>query len=189
MDESILNSNFLLYRKKLETVCDEDLSQFFDDLGELIKNATFSSIEESGLAYDGSFVIMVLKNISKYAFKLNEMLNEDLKVDTKSLIKVCLLHHISKIFLYKKTKDEWKKSKGMIYEYNETNNALKGGLKSVSICLKYGIKFTEEEIEAMTIMDRDDEQSKYYSSMLSVLVKESNELSYYINKNLYKLEK
>ena len=189
MDEEILNTNFLLYRKKLEDAVCIDLTDMFNEIGENIKKSTFSSIEESGVAFEGALIIMSLKRISKYAFKINEMLPETLKVDVKSLIKVCLLQHISKAFMFSKCKEDWKIKKGMIYEFTPTTNALKGGMKSLIIALKYNIPFNEDEIEAMTCLDRNNKKKKYYSSMLSLIVRQANELASYTSRKNYLIEK
>lgn len=177
MNEEVLNANLLLYRKKLENVLDVDLTNFFNDFSDKLKVATFSSTVDSGAAYEGALIHTTLKVISKYAFKINEMLPENKRVDSKSLIKVCLLQHISKVDSFIKTTEDWKIKKGVLYDFAPTNNSLRTGLKSVIIALKYGIQFSDDELEAMTILDREDTQAKYYASMLSVIVRQANELA------------
>ena len=189
MTEEILNANYILYRKKLENACDMDLSSLFDDMGENIRTATFATNEDSGCAYDGSLIVMTLKNIAIYAFKLNSLIHPSLQVDTKSLVKVCLLQHISKANMFVKTEDKWKLSKGINYEFVPSTVALNVSMKSISICMKYGISLTENEIEAMTLTERYDEQAKYFSSLLGIIVRQSNELAIATAKLQYQQEK
>ena len=175
--EEALNSNLVLYRKKLENVLDVNLSQFFDDLSDKLKVATFASTEDSGEAFEGSLIHVTLKVISKFAFKINEFLPQANQVNARSLVKVCLLQHISKMDFFVKTSEDWKIKRGILYDFAPSYNSLRTGLKSLYICLNYGISFTPDEIEAMTILDREDEQSKYYCSTLALIVRQANELA------------
>lgn len=177
MNEEYLNSNLLLYRKKLESALETDLTQFFDAVGDKLKVATFASTVESGAAYDGALIEVTLKKITKFAVNINQLLPEDKQVDKKSLVKVCLLQHISKIDFFIKSTEDWKIKKGILYEFAPTTNSLRTGLKSLSICMNFGIQFTPDEMEAMTILDREDEQAKYYCSTLALIVRQANELS------------
>ena len=53
------------------------------------------------------------------------------------------------------------------------------GLHSVLLCHDLGIELTPQEVEAMTITDRtnDDLQAKYFASPLSVILRQANELT------------
>ena len=55
--------------------------------------------------------------------------------------------------------------------------------------MKYGISLTENEIEAMTLTERYDEQAKYFSSLLGIIVRQSNELAIATAKLQYQQEK
>ena len=48
-----------------------------------------------------------------------------------------------------------------------------------------GITFTPQEIEAMTILDRDpsDEQARFFASTLSIIIKQANELAFLQTRN------
>ena len=52
-------------------------------------------------------------------------------------------------------------------------------MRSVLICNECGIQLTEEEMEAMLILDRAEEgdaQAKFFSTPLSIVIKLTNEL-------------
>ena len=174
LSEEKINKNYLVFQKTMEDN-GIDISKMVDDIGEKIKNATFTSNNDSGSAYDGA-LLQNVKEIAIIAVKNNDMLADAFKVNKQSLIKICFLHQISKCEMFVESKDEWKKKRGINYEFSEYNYALRNGMRSVALCLKYGITFTDEELEGMTIMDRsgDDDQSRFMSSMLSVLIREAN---------------
>ena len=62
--------------------------------------------------------------------------------------------------------------------------SLKLGMRSLIICQNLGITFNEVEAEAMIVMDRDENESqvKYYSSTLSTIIKQANELTFLQNR-------
>ena len=56
---------------------------------------------------------------------------------------------------------------------------MKMGLRSIALCEECDIKLTAEEIEAMTILDRETEdQAKFFASPLAQIVKIANELTF-----------
>ena len=174
LSEEKINKNYLVFQKTMEDN-GIDISKMVDDIGEKIKNATFTSNNDSGSAYDGA-LLQNVKEIAIIAVKNNDMLPESVQVDKKSLLKVCFLHQIGKVNMFIPTKDDWKIKRGIKYDFADYDYALKTGMRSIGLCMKYGINFTDEELEGMTILDRsiDDDQSRYLASMLSVLIREAN---------------
>ena len=76
--------------------------------------------------------------------------------------------------------DKWRQEHlGEIYRYKDGNPAIPVTMHSIAMCTQCGITFTPEEIEAMTILDRndDDKQVKFFKSMLSTIVKSAYELA------------
>ena len=187
MTEDVMNANFLVYRKKLEQAVNVDLTSLFEDYGESIKVSPFSSVEDSGTAYDGGFVEYVLKKFTKTAVKLNELLPQDLICDKNSLVKVCLLQHLPKVKLFVKTKEDWKIKKGVLYDVVQQPTVLRNGENTIMLCMKYGIPLTNEEAEAILSIDRVDDQSKYYSTLLTMIVRQANEMASYVCRNQFKL--
>jgi hypothetical protein len=81
-------------------------------------------------------------------------ISKDICIDKKSLARVCLLHDVCKIGLYKKIrkwrKDEqgkWESYSG--YEHAKLDLPVGHGELSVIKCLQAGIKLTDEEILAI----------------------------------------
>lgn len=180
LTEEKINLNFILFLKKIEelNIPNFNFSTFQEEVGEKLKNATYGIIGEN-IAYEGSFIDIVLRKITKYAVQINELLPEEKRVDKVTLVKVCLLHQISKVEMFQKATSEHNQNKSPYFEFAPYDFALKCGLRSVALCMKYGISFTEAELEAMTILDRswDDDQVKYKSNMISSLIKISNEVT------------
>ena len=75
-------------------------------------------------------------------------------------------------------KEQWKINKGMLYEFNsELATSLKLGERSIFLCMKYGIKLTEEEYDAMKVCDKDEEKNNSFVTPLAELVKIANQLT------------
>ena len=144
--------------------------------------------DSSGASYQGSLLNVVLNNLCVIATHINEGgfgINGNgkekhpyLYVDKKSLMKVLLLQHISKAELFVPSKEQWKINKGMLYEFNsELATSLKLGERSIFLCMKYGIKLTEEEYDAMKVCDKDEEKNNSFVTPLAELVKIANQLT------------
>lgn len=175
LDEKIINKNYALWLTKLqENDCNVD--ELTNKYGELIKNASLGMSSNSGTAYNGSMIHVVLRKICKYAININDMLPEELRIDKKKLLKVCLLQHISKAVMYKELEKE--NYRGDKYEFNDKLNApLKSGERSALMCLQNGIILTDDEFDAMRVLDKDDDKS-YYNSLLSSIVKSANIIAF-----------
>ena len=179
INEEIREKNLSIFLKKLEEVgCNINLN---DEIRNKIKNASFTTTNENGLAYEGSLLNVILRILTPFAIKINDVLPDNIKVDKNSLVKVCLLSHISKCEMFELNDNEWEKEKrGMIFKYAKSNIALKMGMKSLILSQQMGVNFTPEEIEAITIMDRrlDDEQAMFFSNPISVVLRQAHELTY-----------
>ena len=179
INEEIKEKNLSIFLKKLEEIGVN--VEFNETTLKLIKNATFTITNENGLAYEGSLLNVILRILTPFAIKINDTLPENIRVEKNSLIKVCLLSHISKCEMFEPNDNEWEKEKrGMLFKYAKSNIALKMGMKSLIFAQELGVKFTPEEIEAITIMDRrlDDEQTMFFSNPISVVLKQAHELTY-----------
>ena len=189
MPTDIVLKNFDNYYKGLvKTIGSELADKVIKALGgeEDVAVAPFFNLEESGVAYEGAFTRSVIRLI-KIAYNINDTLPDDLKVDERSINKVCLLSHIAKVQLYVPNENKWEiTNRGMNYAFNnELKGALRVGERSLFISTNAGVKFTEEEFEAMRIMDKDgadDNYSKYFSSPLSMVIRQANETLDYINR-------
>lgn len=178
--EDIKEKNFSLYIKKLNQLGVET-ERLVALYGDKIKEATFTNSNEFGNAYNGSFLEITLKVLTPFAVKLNDLLNENNRVNKESLVKVCLLHQISKVIKLIPNDNQWEvEKKGLLYKYDNTLPSIRTGLHSLNICSNCGITFSDDEAEAMTVNDRTatDEQAKWFSSVMATIIRQANELTY-----------
>ena len=182
MTDEQKSKNFNLYFKKLnEVVGDNKLSE---TISEKLLNATYSTKVDTGLAGDGTLLQTILYKLTAFAVKMNEMLPEEKRVNKETLIKICLLHQISKAIRLIPNDNEWEVEKrGILYKYNDENPSIRTGLHSLILAQQAGISFTADEAEAMTVNDRDlsDDQARWHQSTLSSIVRMANEMTYIAN--------
>ena len=96
LSKEILVSNFSKYKKRLITyVGDQEAESIIEELGgdDAVMNATYANMENTGLAYDGSFTETVIA-LTVYAIKINDLLPEEKQVSKESIAKVALLSQI-----------------------------------------------------------------------------------------------
>lgn len=176
------NPNYDLYFEKLKGagVPEDACEKLKETYGKDLLMGSFATMNDTAMAYDGSIIDVALKKLAVYAYKINNLFPEDVRVEPKSLIKVCLLQHISKAIRTEKCPETWRINRGELYSYTRLQPAIGTGLHSVAMASECGIPFNAFEIEAMTSIDRapDDAQSKYYSNVLSSIVKMANEMVY-----------
>ena len=189
LSKEILVSNFSKYKKRLITyVGEQEAESIIEELGgdDAVMNATYANMENTGLAYDGSFTETVIA-LTVYAIKINDLLPEEKQVSKESIAKVALLSQIGKVLLFKPQTNDWRRKKlGEKYTYTELDGAIRVGERSILIAMNSGVKFTEFEFEAMRIMDKQNENadnySKYFSGTLSMVIKQANEMIDIINR-------
>lgn len=131
----------------------------------------------------------VLNHLCTIAYHLNEdafginarqkYKHNSLRVDSDMLMRVLLLQHISKCELFAAQDQQWKISKGYLYDFNsELKTSLKTGERSIYLCQKYGIKLSEEEFEAMRIIDKEEDfKNNSHMTPLCAIVKIANQLT------------
>lgn len=175
-----LERNFKIFVAKLEEL-GISTKTLVERYGEVIKNASFSHKADNGMAYQGALLWAVLYKVTPYALKLNEMFPEGMRVDRNKLIKVCLLHQLSKAVKLVKNTNEWQAKSGkQPYMYDPSQPSIRTGLHSMVMCQECGIPFTVEEADAMTANDRDltDMQSKWHSSIFASIIRQASEMTY-----------
>lgn len=178
--QEIKEKNLKLFFGKLSKL-GVNTSVLEEKYGEKLLNATFTNSNEYGNAYDGSFLEILLKVLTPYAVRINELLPNDRSVDKDTLVKVCLLHQIAKAVRIVPNDNQWEiEKRGLIYKYNSELPSIRTGLHSLSMCIECGIDLTTDEIEALTINDRDlsDDQARWHASIMATIVRQANELTY-----------
>ena len=180
ISKEIMEKNFSLYTKKLAQI-GVNVDKLTELYGDKIMKASFTNSNEFDNAYEGSLLEIILKVLTPYAVKLNELLPEEQRVDKDTLVKVCLLHQIAKAIKFIPNDNQWEVEKRqLVYKYDGSLPSIRTGLFSVSMLQECDIKLTAQEIEALTINDRDltDDQSRWHSSVMATIVRQANELTY-----------
>lgn len=180
LSQEKININYVRWIEKLKKY-DAYSEKMINDIGGILKNSSFGITPSSGGAYKGSMIDITLNMLCVLAVHINEngLGNNHpfIKVNTNSLIKVLLIQHISKAIIFTEEKEQWKINKGSLYTFNENlNTTMKCGERTIYMCMKYGIKLSEEEYEAIRIIDKDDDKAMSFSSPLSALIKIVNQL-------------
>lgn len=145
-------------------------------LGESIISAPATTNKNMYGAFEGGLILQILL-ITKYAISLNDLLPETVKVDKSSLIKVCFIHQIGKTFIYELSNSP--DSRGNVYHYVKNIVPLTIGERSIFFALSNDVELTEHEVHSILFCFRDDvdDQSKWFSSTLTKLLKQANELA------------
>ena len=175
--------NLELFFKKLSEVGIETTT-LREIYGEKLINATYTFSNRDNGCGDGELLNTVLRKLTPMAININKLLPEDKQADQNSLIKVCLLAQISKAVMVSPNENKWEiENRGLLYKFNDSAVALKMGMRSISMCMECGITLTENEIEAISNIDREeDKQMKFFSSPLATVLRQAMELTDLINR-------
>lgn len=166
------------FNKTNETynILSENLLEF---LGEDLYSAPASNMESMYNAFPGGLIDYIL-TVTKYGINLNDILPESQRVDKKSIMRVCFLHQLGKVKLYKFCESEWhRKNQGKMYDFNEDLVSMRVGERSAYYSLRYGVELSDEEYQSILNYDKtdDDKQSRWYGSTLSTILRLANELA------------
>jgi hypothetical protein len=188
LTEEKINLNFVTFIDKLTKYNAYPKSLEDDEeFKKSLKNASAFIQKDSGGAYEGS-LIEHINHVALIAYNINNMLSDSVKVPLNSLIRSCYLQQISKALMIEKNTSEYEIGRGKLFRFKDNLPALKCGEYSILLCNKYGIELKENEYEAILSVDKiNDEQTKYFGSMLSLILKQANELAIAEMKAEYKL--
>lgn len=179
-------TTFKRYLTKLIGAAETNALIFYLGGENAIKEASFGMTKDSGCAYSGSFLENVLR-ISDIAMNINDnIFPEEKRVVAKSIYRVVLLQHLSKVTMYEDNTNQWEiDNRGILYKFRNTNVVLKGGERVILLLLKSGIQdITEEEYEAIRIIDKmkeDDFAITKHVSTLACIIRQANEINTMIN--------
>lgn len=165
------------------------LTEFYnmDKLKNELTSSPCAINEEMGTAYKGALLVHINMTMA-LAQRTAKMISGTFQIDEDSLLKVCVLMHLSKRYLYIENDNEWEiKNRGLNFKFNkELEGCLKGGERSALEAMNNGIKFTPVEFEAMKALDDDDDVSRNpYKSIMTTVIRQANELGYAIEKERY----
>jgi hypothetical protein len=121
------------------------------------------------------------------AQRLAKMVSGTFQVDETSLLKICCIMHLSKRHIYEINDNEWEiKNRGLNFKFKKDVEAcLKGGERSALEALNNGVKLTPTEFEAIKSLDNTENDSTVYKSIMTIVIKQANELGYAIEKEKY----
>lgn len=171
-----------------------DYAEIGKNLEEIVDLDTFMASPaapsaDSGLANEGDLMRHIVM-INYYAKNIASIYKTIYEVNLKSLVKVIVLHQLGKVGMFVPNTDEWQVKKlGKVYTFAETNVCLRTGERSKMMCGNAGVTFTEEEYEAMSILDKNAEEYENcarFRSHLSTIVRMANDLANTIARERYK---
>lgn len=188
LSQEVLVNNFLKYRKFLDALIGKSLTDVLIESSggeEALMCASFGTQNDAGTAFEGSLVMCTLE-IAEYAKKINETFS--LGISNASIYKVALLSHIAKSVMYLKNDNDWEiQKRGIIYKFNNgLNGSMRCGERSVYMSTQVGVKFTEDEFEAMRVVDKINEgdgEIRWYGTPLSMVIRQANEIVNLLKKN------
>lgn len=164
------------------------LSKHYDmgKLKEELLSSPCAITEEMGTAYKGA-LLMHINMVMALAQRTMKMISGTFQIDEDSLLKVCCIMHLSKRYMYVENENEWEiKNRGLLFKFSkDMEGCLKGGERSALEALNNGVKLTPTEFEAIKVLDEEDNTKNPFKSILSVIVRQSNELAYAIEKERY----
>lgn len=176
LSEERINANYLMFINKLQKYnCYSE--EMMNEMGERIKNASYSLSLDFGGAYRGGLIDITLNVLCKVGYMLNNNCMGAtngfplLSVNNDMLMRVLLLVNIAKADMFTIQTNEYKRKNGMPYEFVDTRTKLKIGERSLFLCQKYGIKLEEDEFEAFLSLDREDDKGERFNSPLFTMVK------------------
>lgn len=157
-----------------------------DTLREEILASPCTTNEESGNAYAGALLIHI-NMVMGIAQRIAKMISGTFQIDENSLIKVCMLMHLGKRFMFEPTDSEWEAKRGFPFRFKNNDYALKSSDLSIIEAGNNGVHLLPEEYEAIKAVDGDDSNGKkMFQNILSTVVRQANELAYCIEKERYK---
>lgn len=164
------------------------LHQYYDVelLKEELLSAPCAVNEEMGTAYKGALVMHINMTMALVQ-RIAKMISGTFQIDEESLLKVCILMHLSKRHMYVENDNEWEiKNRGLNFKFKkDIEGCIKGGERSALEALNNGVKLTPIEFEAIKALDDTENTSTVYKSIITVIVKQANELGYSIEKEKY----
>ena len=97
--------NYSLFINKLQTV-GVDTTELENNLKKEIIDATYGINNFIGVSGEGTLLHVVLRVLTPLAIKVVELTNNQENIKQETLIKVCLLSHLSKAQMFKKNEND-----------------------------------------------------------------------------------
>ena len=167
------NLKFNIFTKELE-----------EFLGEEFYIAPATSSKDMYGCFPGGLLNHCLRTC-KYALAVNNSLPVDMRPEPGTIFRTIFLSQIGRAFLFNMNTTQWQIDKGQMYEFNDDviKVSLKAGERSLYFANKYGVKLTEEEFQAILMLDSYEKSGKFRSSVLAHIIRISFDLSILEEKN------
>lgn len=178
LDDLKKEKNLILFFKRLESI-GIDTRLLSEKYSAKLKDCPMGTTVSTNLAYDGALLDKILRHFTPKALQILDTIDENIRPTKEQVMKISFLHKIGLCNMLIKNTNEWEvTNRGIKYVYAPSKVALKTGMRSILICQECNIPLTEEEIEAMIVLERneDDTQAKFYSSPLAVIIKMTNDI-------------
>lgn len=179
------NIEWAKFATKFEEV---GLAKYYDmdKLKDEILASPCTTNEESGNAYAGALLIHI-NMVMGIAQRIAKMISGTFQIDENSLLKVCMLMHLGKRFMFEPTDSEWEAKRGYPFRFKNSEYALKSSDLSIIEAGNNGVHLLPEEYEAIKSSDGDDSNGKkVFQNILTTVIRQANELAYCIEKERYK---
>lgn len=178
MEKDIKKTSFQIWGENIKELglMSETLRNWINVNSKLIQAAPFSRDINTGRAYEGS-LLTTMNEMLWIASKSNSIFYKNI-LDDNSIKKITLLQHLSKALMFEPNDNAFEKKKGYKWKFTGLPNALRTGERSLLLCLQFGVPFTNDEYEAMTIIDKDKSDSyiSMHSSTLASLISQTNDI-------------
>lgn len=158
-----------------------------DELKNQLTTSPCAVSESMGTAYKGALLVHINMTMA-LAQRILKMISATFPIDETSMLKAICIMHLSKRLVYVENDNEWEvKNRGLLFKFSDNvEGVLKGGERSALEALNNGVKITPTEFEAITCLDDEVESSKKtYLSIITLIVRQANELAYAIEKERY----
>lgn len=155
-----------------------------ETMKEKLQHATCALNEDTGCAYPGALLVHI-NLMTALAKRIAKMVSGTFNINEQSLVKICVLMHLSKIEMYEPNDNQWEiEKRGLNYKFAELEGKLKFGERSILKAMEWGIILDAEEFEAIRCLDKENEERgvKYFESIYTTIVRQANELAYAIEK-------
>lgn len=175
MDTELIERNW----NKFDSLCrrfdDSGVNSLLEALGERLAVCPHSIKTEYGGCYPGGLIDVTLR-VTACMRKINDTLEEGVKVSTPSLLKVGLLHDIGRVgdqttdhFLEQDS--SWHREKlGQLYKYNEEMSKMTYPHRSLYLLQHFGVSLERDEWEAILLSGGMHlEENRFYSGTRSQL--------------------
>lgn len=163
------------------------LSEYYDmdKLHDEMVVSPCTTNEESGTAYKGALLMHIIL-VMGLSQRIAKMISGTFQVDERSLMKVCMIMHLSKRFMFEESTNDWDIKRGYPFKFKELGGVMSTGERSILEAMNNGVKLTQDEYEAIKALDDNDNSKKPFQGIMATIVRQANDLAYAIEKERYK---